>query len=1243
MPTLGAQNRRSLFGRIVAAGFALATVNAWLPAVEAQHANLKPFEYVEANIPFYAPPSMRAGDDRGSEGADGWNQMQLPLDPAESAKHLVLPAGFEAKLFVAEPDIARPITMAWDERGRLWVAESTDYPNNLQPPGTGNDRIKICEDTDGDGRADKFTVFAGNLSIPTSITFADGGVIVHLAPETVFFKDTDGDDRADERRVLLRGWGTFDTHAGPSNLHWGLDNWIWGMIGYSGFKGTVGGEQHEFAQGFYRFRPDGSKMEFLRSNNNNTWGIGFSEEGIVFGSTANGNPSVYMPIANRYYERVRGWSASVLGRTAPSYMFEPITDRVRQVDWHNGYTAAAGHALYTARSYPQEYWNRTAFVAGPTGHLLGTFVLERQGSDFVSRNEWNLLASDDEWTAPTMAEVGPDGAVWMIDWYNYIVQHNPTPQGFETGKGGAYIIPLRDKTHGRIYRIVHKDSPPYRPMNLHGASAEALVAALSHDNMFWRIRAQRLLVERGKRDVVPDLIRLVADHQTDELGLAVGAIHALWTMHGLGALDGTDAAATAVAVAALEHPSAGVRRSALKVVPHTTDSARAILAAGVLTDPDAQVRLAAFLALADMPASETSAVAIARALNRPENGRDRWIPHAAISAGATSARLFLSALSGIEPHPDSRKALVAAAAQVAEHYARGGPVDSVGSLFPELAGGDARIVAAVIGGLAQGWPKDRPVALNTKTEKAMEALFDGLPLGAQGQIISLASAWGSQSFARREARIVGDLLSAIEDEDRPDDERIAAARHLIELKNNDDGVIDELLVRIIPRTSPELAAGLLAALEGTRSEHVGPALIGALPRQTPATAQAAMRLLLRRTDWTRSLLQSAEQGKVDLNSLALDQQQALTRHPNRKLARRARRLFSAGGGLPSADREKVLQQFMPVTETRGDAVAGKAVFTKTCSKCHVHSGEGTAVGPELSGMAVHPKAELLLQILDPSRNVEGNYRQVTVATTGGLILTGLLASETRTTIELFDAEGKKHVVLRADIDDLIRSSKSLMPDGFENEMSAEDFTNLLEFLTQKSKYIPVPIRKWATVVSTVGMFHDKENEVERLVLEDWSPKTFQGVPFHLVDPEGDRVPNVILLNGPNGSTAPTMPKSVVLPSNGPARAIHFLSGVSGWGSKGSMDNVEPTVSMIVRLHYADGQQEDHPLENGIHFADYIGRYDVPGSQFAFSLRDQQMRYFAITPKRRAPIGQIELVKGPDHTAPIVMAVTIETP
>ncbi|HRA87462.1 MAG TPA: glycosyl hydrolase, partial [Planctomycetaceae bacterium] len=279
--------------------------------------------------------------------------------------------------------------------------------------------------------------------------------------------------------------------------------------------------------------------------------------------------------------------------------------------------------------------------------------------------------------------------------------------------------------------------------------------------------------------------------------------------------------------------------------------------------------------------------------------------------------------------------------------------------------------------------------------------------------------------------------------------------------------------------------------------------------------------------------------------------------------------------------------------------------------------------------------------IDPSRSVEGNFRIYTVAKTDGLVISGMMSGESRTAITLIDTEAKEHNIPREDIEDLIRSRKSLMPEGFEKQMSADELKSLLEFLTQKGKYLPISLDRYATAISTKGLFGgDDDNGPDRMVFSDWSPKIFKDVPFILTDPRGKSVPNMILLYGPRAALCASMPKSVTLPCNSPAKAIHLLSGVGGWSFP--FDN-KKTVSMIVRLHYKGGETEDIELVNGVEFADYIRRVDVPGSEFAYALGAQQIRRVTVTPKKTDLIETIELVKGPDDTAPMVMAVTIERP
>ena len=474
--------------------------------------------------------------------------------------------------------------------------------------------------------------------------FANDGVIVAQAPHFLFLKDTDGDDKADVQEVLISGWGTFDTHAGPSQLQYAPDNQIWGSVGYAGYDGVVDGDSLEFSQGFFRFQPDGSGLEYLARTSNNTWGLGFSETFDVFGSTANNAPSWYMGIPLRYFEDVQGLPAA-LGSTgiADFYAIHPLTPNIRQVDVFGGYTAAAGHYLYTARDFPQDYWNNAAFIAEPTGHLLSQAWTEADGAGFRTTDGWNLLSSADEWVSPVHAQVGPDGAVWLLDWYNFIVQHNPTPEGFGTGEGNAYETDLRDRTHGRIYRIAYKDAPESAPRALSKDDPEGLLDALTSDNMFWRLTAQRLLVERGETDVAPDLIALAQDTTTDAIGTSGGAFHALWTLHGLGLLDGSNEEALQAALGALNHPAAGVRKAAAQVLPHTEDVRDALLEAGLLDDPDAHTRLAAVLALAEMPPSEEAGQQLYGISQEPDVYGDRWLGQAVYIAADVHADGFLAA------------------------------------------------------------------------------------------------------------------------------------------------------------------------------------------------------------------------------------------------------------------------------------------------------------------------------------------------------------------------------------------------------------------------------------------------------------------------------------------------------------------------------------------------------------------------------------------------------------------------
>jgi uncharacterized protein len=673
-------------------------------------------------------------------------QAQAPLEAEETVQHTTLRPGFTMEVFATEPMIGRIIDFTWDERGRMWAVETNDYPNRVLPEDEpGGDRILILEDTNGDGRADAVAVFAEGLNLATSLVLANGGVIVAQAPVILFLRDTTGDGRADERTVLSEGWPRDDTHGTPSNFRYGLDNQVLGSVGYNGFRGTVGDRTWgigEFAAGYFRFPADGSSLEYLARTSNNTWGVALSEDGYIFGSTANNQPSNFVHIPARYYQAL-GEREPILPRIEDRSDIYPLID-IRQVDQFGLYTAGAAHELYTARAFPREYWNRKAFVADPTGHLVGMFELRPQGSAFRAINRWNFLASRDGWVAPVQVKVGPDGALWVSDFYTLVSQHNPTPN-YEDGSccphgiGNAYETPNRDASRARIYRVAYNGAPADTPLRLDTATPQELVATLRHDNMFWRLTAQRLLVERGQADVVPDLADLLRDHTMDELGLNAGALHALWTLDGLGAIE-TDERARRAVRDGLHHPAAGVRRAALIVLPRTPQLADDIFDAGmlpdrtapgqmdytigsaVLQDADSGVRLEALLVLSELPASPRASAAVTEVLRVPANARDAWLPDAAAIAGARQGPAFLAELlarSFPGGDPDALAGVARAVGRMARYHATAAnPAVAVRLIeaVPEL---QVPLAEALLAGFADGWPFERPPSLSPAQRQAL--------------------------------------------------------------------------------------------------------------------------------------------------------------------------------------------------------------------------------------------------------------------------------------------------------------------------------------------------------------------------------------------------------------------------------------------------------------------------------------------------------------------------------------------
>lgn len=558
--------------------------------------------------------------------------LQKPLESNQTLSHLHTPEGFTVKVFASEPDIRNPIAFSWDERGRLWVVESTDYPHEHIGQEQGTDRITICEDTNGDGIADTFIRFAEDQPLSTAIQVVKGGALVGQAPDIVFMEDIDGDDKFDRKTpVLDNTFGSFDTHAVMNNFKYGIDNHIWSAVGYSGMYNPgeapppgerTNQDERILPMGIFRFSRDGSYLEPVGRFNNNTWGLGIGEDNTIFGSTANNNHAVVVGIPMRH-----GAEMNVANVQSHFLIDHAATTPLQQVDFRDGYTAAAGAFLYNGRKYPQKYWN-SLMVTEPTGHVVHVAPMETDGAIFKEKDGpiENFLASSDDWVAPVFADIGPDENIWIADWYNPVIQHNPDRRGMRNqiwnanrGPGNAHLNPLRDTDHGRVYILEYSGSDTNGITSLDPNDDEALIEGLKSTNQFWRLTAQRLIIENNKKSLIANLILLAEDESTDATGLNAPAVHALWTLHGLGVIN--DVRQTVEK--ALMHDSPAVRKAAIEVLPHTETANQALINANVFEDSNLNTRLAAVLNVIDR--GEKASDALKESAKKASTGADEWV------------------------------------------------------------------------------------------------------------------------------------------------------------------------------------------------------------------------------------------------------------------------------------------------------------------------------------------------------------------------------------------------------------------------------------------------------------------------------------------------------------------------------------------------------------------------------------------------------------------------------------------
>jgi putative membrane-bound dehydrogenase-like protein len=990
-----------------------------------------------------------------------------PLSPDQALASFELEPGYRIELAASEPLIRDPVAMAFDHRGRMYVAESRGYPGPLEgaPASPPEGVIALLEDTDHDGRFDKRTDFARNLTFPNGILPWDGGVFVTCAPDLLYLKDTTGDGVADERRVVLTGFDATKTaQLRFSHPTLGLDNWIYLTSGLTGGRVTAPDQPDRqpvvFGNSDSRFNPITQAFEL--TGGQSQYGLTFDDQGHRF-TCSNRRPVMQVVLESRYLQRNPHLAfsqtvedVSAAGSQAVVWPLSGDTTTASFIPGlmsapHAGtFTAASGVHIHRGDALPAEH-RESLFICESAQNLVQRQVRSPNGVTFTSkpaRTGHDFLSSRDTWFRPVFAANGPDGALYIVDMYRKIIDH---PQ-YVPEQSRALLDFEAGKERGRIYRVVASGWKRDRAaIDLGRMTAAELTRTLEHPNAWWRETAQRLLLERQDRGAVP-LLRTLARNSRRE----VVRIHALWTLDALGGLE------TADLLAALSDRDSGVRENAvrlsegsaaesggrnpesrapspdpstlLRVGPEHGRRAEPRLSREMLSrllamvdDTDDRVRLRVALALGE--ADDSSVVTGLAALAR-RDGAQTWLRAAILSSVKGRSNEFLRAFTNSPSPPDVKAAVMQDLGQI---FGAGQSPERCLDLIVQLGepGADSGWQPAAIAGVAQGLKarglgKDRSPLMTLLSGDSEQARLARQRVDA---IVSRTSAIALDDNAPLNQRVAGIALLGHTD-------YITAGRTLQSL--------------IAPRQSSEIQVAAVRALLQLRDRAGTTSLLERARWQafTPQVREAVISILLSDDAQTTILLDVIEQGSIDGAALAPSRRSRLMTHRDAVIQKRARVLLA---GVESGDRMLVYDRLRGAVLGRGPNVpSGKNVFAAHCASCHAIDGTGGQVGPDLSGIRNQPADAILLHVVVPDYDIAAGYQSYVVQTRDGRTLVGRLEAEAPNSVTLRDGAAQAHVILRSDIISMSASIRSLMPAELERAMSEQDLADLIGYLKADS-------------------------------------------------------------------------------------------------------------------------------------------------------------------------------------------------
>ena len=1179
-----------------------------------------------------------------------------PLRPEQAHAKIQPQPKFDIELVAAEPLVENPIAIDWDNRGRLWVAETPEYPfhdNEAAPP---RDRIAVLEDRDGDGRMENKQVFAGGLNLVTGMVLHRDGVIVAQAPVILWLRDTNGDGKADRRETLYANLGHRDTHAVINNLRWGLDGWVYATHGYSGGRVTSGDGKKQFGtigSGVVRFRPDGSAFEQVCSKNGNTWGLAIDWDGEIFFTQATSGDHlnhVVMSETALSRGRVRGTrSPGVMNDHRKSFTLMNYKKAAYvQIDQVGGFTAAAGGAVYNGGAWPAEY-DGMYFMGEPTINIVHRDVIRPHGVTFTaSRDETDkdseFIMGTDLWFRPIDVRIGPDGAMYVVDFSNQAVIHNDTRRPPHSPRSNAAVRPDRNHDLGRIWRVHHKlakklEAPPFFASS--PAKPASLVAALSHPALQVRMTAHRLLLESKAAGSVPALASLLTE------GSPAARIHALWILCETNNLQPAQLQAVWSTTNTKSKMNTAIVKNLMLVagVLQARSTARLdretkhVLRAG-LAHHDARVRLLTVLALQE---ADSIAEFAADLVGLFANSKDSWTRSAV--AGASHGDPLLFARQILAASGDAKGDFLTL---LSEQVADAAKPDQAAALVQLVATQPAarhRAVQVVLATLHARLPPAVVAPFSADLQAALRTLLASKQSAVVSATLPFVKRWDRDRVLRSEVGPrLASMVAQLGDSSTPPPRQAALAVDLLAMRDLNATILPALARLLVADPTPKTTrVQLIAAMGRTADQDVGTVLATAYPKLPPGLRDQAMGLILKREAWTMTLLDLVESAAIRHATLTPTTVHRLRTHGRPAVARRANQLIAKLRGPAATARIALIEKFATAVRAPGDPVRGKALFASACGTCHRFHKTGKKVGPDLTGMGAHGPIDLLTHVIDPNRAVEPNYIAHSVETKNGAAHTGIIVSENRGTLVLRHVDGDVEIPKR-DIRNRRSTGLSLMPEQL-GVLGADVLRDVFAYMTSLDgkRFRIIDLSKAFSADSRTDVFAGTSRQAA------WSFQKFgtinvDGVPFKVVNPAANATGwnTIVLKGGPDRAASKSRPQKADFDVGFRANTLHFLGGVAGWGYPFGGDRLHKVRAMQATVHFADGNPETHVFRNGREFADYIGRHDVPGSRFVPGLTGtRQVRWFTVPLSREGVITRVELSSFDNHVATTTFAVTAE--